>query len=182
MWLKKALIYGTIAIAVITSPYAIAPVLPTIESEIQIASAQLPSVQISRQTALQIETELSDLVYVNSFPEFSPEITTLINMTDCGSYAIAAAAKLYEKGYNPYIMQLEDDKKTQHWVALYHNGVGWGSIGGLEWDSQPPIHQSVKQLFNSLSTKSEYNKYFIFQFSPDIYLGYNRIITKVKGN
>jgi hypothetical protein len=173
---KRVLAVAIILSALITAPYTIAYNLPTLESHVNVVSSPYVSMQVSQKVAQEIHEELSDLIYVQKFPELTVKATQLLNITDCGSYAIATASLLYERGYDPYVLYLRDNHDAEHVVVIYNGGLGWGSIGGLGWDNKPPVYSSIDELAKGIS--EDFYVDFIFKFSSEVYSGYYKIELK----
>lgn len=181
MWVKRALTLGILVGTLVLAPYVVAETIPTTKTEAQIVSAPTIDFYLSAEKSTEIKEDLSRLRYVADFPEYTPNATQLLGTVDCGSYAIAVASKIYDLGYNPYVLYLEfnnGSKTKEHWVVIYNNGNGWGSIGGKEWDTKEPIYLTIDQLVKSISRDYNLNEYFVFQFSPEVYEGYKKIEVK----
>ncbi len=205
MRVRKAIISGLIgllAITLVSSPIAYAiqlssaerqaesvyyyvASLPTLESYVNVVTEPVIYSTISEKTAEEIHEELSGLEYITDFPELTSAATKAAGKVDCGSYAIYAASLLYEKGHNPYALYFTSNSGKEHTVVIYNDGKGWGSIGGLSWDNQPPIYQTVGELAQKISedeaSNETYEGYFmdfIFQFSPEVYEGKYKIELK----
>jgi hypothetical protein len=159
-------------------PYGYAYTLPEIDSYLIVVHDPVPLEFIPEWLAIEVHNELSDLKYVSRFPELTPNASNLVSRVDCGSYAILAASKLYERGYDPYLAHMVDKNGEEHIVVIYHDGNGWGSIGGLAWDDKPPIYPSIEDLTSQIS--NNYTVDFIFKFSPEVYSGSSRIQLKLR--
>lgn len=112
----------------------------------------------SLSTPAKIQKFLDSLDYHLTDTAWSPRLVLRHRAAHCFEGAVLAAAALRVNGYPPLILDFEAKNDTDHVVAVFRQGRGWGAIGVSNYPGcrfRDPIYRSLREL-----ALSYFNEYF----------------------
>lgn len=114
------------------------------------------------KTPAGIQRFLDDLPYNLEFTARSPKNVWRDRTASCLEGGIFAAAALRVLGFPPLIFDLEADFDTDHVVAIYKIGKGWGAVAKSNFNGcryREPVYRTLREL-----AMSYFNIYFNLRF------------------
>jgi hypothetical protein len=110
------------------------------------------------KTPAGIQRFLDDLPYNLGYTARSPRKVLRDRTASCLEGAIFAAAALRVLGFPPSIFDLEADRDTDHVIAIFKVGEGWGAVAKSNFAGcryREPVYRSLREL-----AMSYFNIYF----------------------
>ena len=101
------------------------------------------------KTPEKIQEFLDRIPYHLAETAWSPRTVLRERSAHCLEGAIFAAAALRVNGYDPLILDLEAENDTDHVIAVYRQGGGWGAIGSSNYAScrfRSPVYRTIREL------------------------------------
>ncbi|MEY2527383.1 MAG: hypothetical protein QOE73_2154 [Verrucomicrobiota bacterium] len=123
--------------------------------------AELRSVR-ALKTPAGIQQFLDELPYNLGYTARSPRKVLHDGTASCLEGGIFAAAALRVLGFPPLIFDLEADRDTDHVVAIFKVGQGWGAVAKSNFTGcryREPVYRTLREL-----AMSYFNIYFNLRF------------------
>src|SRR5581483_40699 len=114
------------------------------------------------KTPAGVQKFLDDLPYNLAITARSPRKVLQDGTASCLEGAIFAAAALRVLGFQPLIFDLEADRDTDHVLAIYKIGNGWGTVAKSNFTGcryREPVYRTLREL-----AMSYFNIYFNLRF------------------
>jgi hypothetical protein len=114
------------------------------------------------KTPAGIQRFLDKLPYNLGYTARSPRKVLHDGMASCLEGGIFAAAALRVLGFQPLIFDLEADRDTDHVVAIFKVGQGWGALAKSNFTGcryREPVYRTLREL-----AMSYFNIYFNLRF------------------
>jgi hypothetical protein len=114
------------------------------------------------KTPVGIQRFLDDLPYNLKYTARSPRNVLQDRTASCLEGGIFAAAALRVLGFPALIFDLEADRDTDHVIAIFKIGKGWGAIAKSNFNGcryREPVYRTLREL-----AMSYFNIYFNLRF------------------
>ena len=114
------------------------------------------------KTPAGIQRFLDELPYNLGYTARSPKKVLQDRIASCLEGGIFAAAALRVIGFPPLIFDLEADRDTDHVIAIFKMGKGWGAVAKSNFTScryREPVYRTLREL-----AMSYFNIYFNLRF------------------
>ncbi len=103
----------------------------------------------SLRTPAGVQRFLDDIPYHLAGTSWSPQRVLRERTAHCLEGAIFAAAALRVLGYPPLLLDMEAHQDTDHVIAIFKAGKGWGAVAKSNYAGcryREPVYRSLREL------------------------------------